>query len=131
MRARSFNLAVLALSAGEYAANRLFLRAVPDGPIRRFLVCYCNDLFAGATLLAWANLLLEHARFRPLTRLHHTVPLLLICGLVWEILAPLWKAGAVFDPWDFLAYQAGGLVYLSARRLLVRDSAGNSISPGK
>ena len=53
---------------------------------------------------------------RGITHARQVVPLLLLAGLVWECLAPLWKAGAVFDPWDFLAYQVGGGLYLLLRR---------------
>ena len=43
----------------------------------------------------------------------------LLCALVWEVLAPLWKPEAVGDPWDLLAYQAGGLVWLAVRRVKI------------
>lgn len=106
-------------AAGFYAVNRFWLRCVTSGPARWFLVCYANDLFAGLFLAAWADLLLRLGRLPPIRSWRQTVPLLLACGLVWEVLAPLWKAGAVFDPWDFLAYQVGALGYLLARRGLV------------
>ncbi len=118
MSARSFDLAVMAGAAAEYAANRFWLRWVLPDPLRYFLICWGNDIFAGAFLLAWLNLLLSLGGLRPLIRLRYTVPLLLVCGLAWEVLAPLWKSAAVFDPWDFLAYQAGGLLYLALRRAL-------------
>lgn len=105
------------LAAGAfYLLNCLCLRERAVGWTGWFLRCYANDLWAGAAILAWSDLLLGRGRLPRLDRWNRTVPLLLVCGFVWEVLAPLWKAGAVFDPWDFLAYQAGGAVWLAARR---------------
>lgn len=114
MRRNRLDLSVLLGAGGFYLLNRLWLaRALPG---RTFLRCYANDLWAGAAILAWTDLLLGWGRLPRLNRLRQTVPLLLACGLVWEVLAPLWKPGAVFDPWDFLAYQLGGLCWLWAAK---------------
>ena len=105
--------AVLAAAALEYAANLLWLRYVTTGPVRQFLVCWCNDLFAGAAILAWASVLLLLAGRPPLRRPLPAFALVLACGLVWELAAPLWKPAAVCDPWDFAAYLAGAAGYLA------------------
>ncbi|MGI5963585.1 MAG: hypothetical protein ACOX7N_07735 [Lawsonibacter sp.] len=63
-------------------------------------------------MAAWADFLFDIAHLPPICSWKQTVPLLLICGLVWEVLAPFWKAGAVFDLWDFVAYQVGGFLWL-------------------
>lgn len=107
-------------AAGFYMVNRFWLRHVTAGFARWFLVCYANDLFAGLFLAAWADALLRLGRLPAIRSWKQTVPLLLACGFVWEVLAPLWKAGAVFDPFDFLAYQVGALGYLLARRCFSR-----------
>ena len=75
-----------------------------------------RDLFAGLAIVAWADFLLGLGRFPPIRSWKQTVPLLLACGLVWEVLAPLWKPGAILDPWDFLAYQIGGGLWLLLSR---------------
>lgn len=103
-------------ACGFYLGNRLWLQGRWGGWARWFLRCYANDLWAGAAILAWSDLLLGWGGLPRLDRWRRTVPFLLVCGLVWEVLAPLWKAGAVFDPWDFLAYQLGGACWLAARR---------------
>lgn len=118
-RALEFEGAVLAAAALEYAANLLWLRHAAEGAVRLFLVCWCNDLFAGAAILAWSNLLLSLGRLPLLDRARRALPFLLGCGLVWELAAPLWKPGAVCDPWDLAAYLGGGLFYLAGRRLFV------------
>ena len=111
--------ALCALSGLFYLVNRFLLSPALAGTAAGwFLSCYANDVFAGLAICAWTDLLLRWGRLAPLRPWRQTVPLLLFCGLVWEVLAPLWKAEAVFDPWDFLAYQAGGLLWLACRRLL-------------
>lgn len=107
-------------AAGFYMVNRFWLRHVTAGFVRWFLVCYANDLFAGLFLAAWADALLRLGRLPAIRSWKQTIPLLLACGFVWEILAPLWKTGAVFDPFDFWAYQVGALGYLLARRCFFR-----------
>lgn len=112
MRQKRFDLAVLLAAGVFYLVNRLWLVSVTDGWLRWFLSCYANDMFAGAAVAAWADLLLRLGKLPPVRSWRQTVPLLLVCGLVWEAAAPLWKPGAVFDPWDFAAYQAGGAIWL-------------------
>ncbi len=92
-----------------YGLNRLWLQKQFSG---WFFTCYANDVCAGLVLTAWLDLVLTLGHRRPVRSWKQTVPFLLLCGVVWEVLAPLWKAGAVLDPWDFFAYQAGGLLYL-------------------
>ena len=121
-RIDGFDLGLCILAGVFYAANRLWLSPRLGGWPGWFLRCYANDIAAGLAITAWLNLLLRWGRLPPVRSWKQTVPLLLACALVWEALAPFWKAGAVFDPWDFLAYQAGGLGYLALRQ--VRD--GNS-----
>lgn len=113
---RQVNTILLLLAGGFYLLNRLVLQPITGGWLHWFLVCYANDLFAGLAMVAWTDLLLDLGRLPPIRSWKQTVPLLLVCGLVWEVLAPLWKVGAVFDPWDFVAYQAGGLLWLLLSR---------------
>ena len=116
MRGKRFDLSVLLAAGGFYLLNRLWLSQTVGGPAGWFLTCYANDLFAGAAIAAWSDLLFRLGRLPPIRSWRQTVPLLLACGLVWEAAAPLWKAGAVFDWWDFAAYQAGGLLWLAGRK---------------
>lgn len=117
MKRNTFDLLVLAGSACFYLLNRLCLIPGTDGLLHWFLCCYANDLCAGAAALAWFDLLLQWGHLPVLHSWVVTVPILLFCGFFWEVLSPLWKSGAVFDPWDFLAYQIGGTVW---RLLLVK-----------
>lgn len=116
---RGLDLA-LCLGAGLfYLLNVHVLRGSVGGAPGWFLACYANDVFAGMAICAWLDLLLSLGRLPPVASWKATVPFLLLCALVWEVLAPQWKPEAVGDPWDLLAYQAGGLVWLAVRRVKI------------
>lgn len=102
-----------------YLLNVCVLRGSVGGAPGWFLACYANDVVAGLAICAWLDLLLSLGRLPPADSWRVTVPFLLLCALVWEVLAPLWKPEAVGDPWDLLAYQAGGLVWLAVRRVKI------------
>lgn len=106
------NIIILVLCGGLYWFNRLWLTGVTSGVLQWFLICYFNDILAGLVLPAVASILLLLAGRPALRRWWPTALLLLGAGLIWECIAPLWKEGAVFDWWDFAAYQLGGLLYL-------------------
>ena len=96
---RGLDLA-LCLGAGLfYLLNVHVLRGSVGGAPGWFLACYANDVVAGLAICAWLDLLLSLGRLPPV--------------------APLWKPEAVGDPWDLLAYQAGGLVWLAVRRVKI------------
>lgn len=116
---RGLDLA-LCLGAGLfYLLNVHVLRGSVGGALGWFLACYANDVVAGLAICAWLDLLLSLGRLPPVASWKVTVPFLLLCALVWEVLTPLWKPEAVGDPWDLLAYQAGGLVWLAVRRVKI------------
>ena len=115
MSPKRLDVAVLLGAGAFYLVNRLWLTNVTGGWLRWFLSCYANDVVAGAALVAWSDLLLRLGGLSPIRSWKQTVPLLLACGLVWEVAAPLWKSGAVCDSWDFVAYQIGGALWLSAK----------------
>ena len=110
-RALHLDVSVCAAAGLFYLINRLWLQHVTSGPVGWFLACYANDIFAGAAMVAWLNLLLGLGGLGRMRAWTKTAFYLLLCGLVWEYAAPLWKPGAIFDPWDFAAYQAGGVAY--------------------
>lgn len=107
-----------------YLLNVCVLRGSVGGAPGWFLACYANDVVAGLAICAWLDLLLSLGRLPPADSWRVTVPFLLLCALVWEVLAPLWKPEAVGDPWDLLAYQAGGLLWLALCRRLPPGARG-------
>lgn len=120
------NLFILVICGGLYWLCRLWLRDVAAGLLQWFLICYFSDILAGLVLPSIAGLVLFAAKRPAIQRWRHIALLLLGAGLVWEWLAPLWKPGAVFDWWDFAAYQLGGLLYfLICNCILRRKNANN------
>ena len=105
------NITIIIICGGLYWINRLWLAKAVGGDLQWFLQCYFGDILAGLFLPAIASILLLLAGRSALQHWFPTVLLLLGAGLVWECLAPLWKPGAVFDWWDFAAYQLGGLLH--------------------
>ncbi len=107
-----WNWLTLAAALLFYLFNRFCLIPGTTGVIHWFLRCYANDLWAGAVMLAWFDLLLHWARLPALNAWKASISLLLGCGLFWEFLSPLWNPQAVCDPWDLLAYELGGILWL-------------------
>ena len=100
---RGLDLA-LCLGAGLfYLLNVHMLRGSVGGALGWFLACYANDIFAGLAICAWLDLLLSLGRLPPVSSWRATVPFLFLCA----------------HPWDLLAYQAGGLVWLTVRRVKI------------
>lgn len=98
------------LSSVLYVCNRFIWAGNVSGVIGWFLRCYFNDILAGIGLISIANILLALAGWKQLPFWASSC-LLLFSGTVWECFAPVIKPTAVFDPWDFVAYQFGGLLY--------------------
>lgn len=113
IRADGLTVALIALL---YGCNRYLWAGAVSGPAGRFLSCYFNDILAGTVLIAIANILLLLLTGLGPLPFWAACCLLLFCGVVWECLAPGLKPSAVFDPWDFLAYQCGGCLYFLLRR---------------
>ena len=105
MPRRQLDVLLGAGAALFYLLNRLYGKSAIGG---LFLSCYANDLAAGLALTAWLDLLFALAGRHAVVSWKQTVPYLFFCGFVWEI---------VCDPWDFLAYQAGGFLYLLLFRI--------------
>jgi len=85
------------------------------GWLQWFLICYFNDILAGVFIVAVVDLYFLMVHLRRLTA-KEMVMLLFFCGVIWEGFAPMLKPTAVFDWWDFIAYQVGGLVYTIAHK---------------
>ena len=87
-----------------------------DGLLWYFSAWYLSDLLAPIAMLSIANFTLSFTG-RSIKKLWHTLLFALACGLVWELgaLVALREGctliGATFDPADFIAYAAGGLLF--------------------
>ena len=105
-----------------YACNKLWFLPAASGPLRLFLAWYFSDLLAGALLLALVELLLALGRVSPIRSVPAAAGYLLACGLFLELAPLLYKPSSVCDPWDLLAYLAGGLLALPLERRLLSHS---------
>lgn len=117
---------ILAVCGGLYWLNRLWLSEITGGGLHWFLTCYFSDILAGLVLPAVVGLILLAAKWPAIRSWWPTALLMLGAGLVWECLAPLWKPGAVFDWWDFAAYQLGGLLYFLISNCILRRKNANN-----
>ena len=75
-----------------------------------------------ALLLALVELLLILGRLSPIRSVPAAAGYLLACGLFLELAPLLYKPSSVCDPWDLLAYLAGGLLALTLERRLLGHS---------
>lgn len=74
-----------------------------------FFIGYYNDILAPLLLLSFSNILLDKYKKKILGAKSFIV--IFICSIVWEILAPIIKKGAVLDVLDFVAYTIGCVIY--------------------
>lgn len=107
-----------------YLINTFALKPLFHSP---FLNNYFNDILGGLLFIAYLNLLFGWFRVREqyLRKYHVIVIILLAAGTGWEYLTPLYKE-STSDPWDLLAYQAGGLIYFIANKIAEKTDPGNS-----
>lgn len=102
-----------AVIAGLYALNRFLLIPLTGS---RLLAWHGADFLAGGLMLCLVNGLLEYSGRPPLRRFLPVTGFLLICGLFWEYVTPLYLARSVSDPRDVLAVWLGGLCMLAILR---------------
>ena len=115
-----------AVIAGLYLLNRLLL--IPLTGLH-LLAWHGADALAGGLMLCLLNGLLHLAHRRPVERLLPTSAFLLICGLFWEVVTPLYLSRSIGDPWDVVAVWLGGLALLALWRGLDRRRSGRERSP--
>ncbi len=107
----------MAVIAALYWLNRLALLPRTGGVLHTLLASYAADVLAGALMLCALNALLALTSRRPWEGLLPTSLFLLLCGLFWEVVTPMYLPSSVSDPWDVAAVLAGGL---SMRAILRR-----------
>lgn len=118
MSSRRSNLALSVSIIVLYFLNRLVSPILPQSLFKQFLTCYFNDMLCGILIVAYSNFILSFYRgnfyFR---KLWHIGLLVLVCGLFWEFVTPVFRQSSIGDPLDIVAYLAGGGVYWLFSRL--------------
>lgn len=107
LKQRSVPMALIALC---YWVNRLVFIPHTTGTLHAFCTGYVGDILAGALIFAVLNLFLTLAGFRPVRRILPATLFLLLCGLFWEFVTPLYRPDSVTDVWDIPAYWLGGVL---------------------
>ena len=115
IKKRPVNLYIFIICFVLYLSNDRIFKNSSSFYLCYFFNCYFNDLLAPLLFFSYSNILLitrnmEWKRF-PVIML-----ICLLCGIVWEYVAPFFKYDAVSDPWDMLCYVLGGCVYWYIRK---------------
>lgn len=118
MNSRRSNLALSVSIIVLYFLNRLVSPILPPSLFKLFLACYFNDMLCGFLIVAYSNFILSFYRGNfYLRKLWHIGLLVLVCGLFWEFVTPVFRQSSIGDPLDIVAYLAGGGVYWLFSRL--------------
>lgn len=116
IRKNGIKLIVFSISLFLYLLNRLYLKNITEGPIHWFLVCYWNDITGAIAFSAFVHSVIFHYAKKEI-HLWGIIVILLICGLFWEIITPLFRKNSVCDFWDIVAYESGGTIYYLSIKL--------------
>ena len=109
-RKNGIQLVIFFVSLSLYLLNRLLLKDITEGLIHWFLVCYWNDITGAIAFSAFLHSIIFHYSKKEIG-LWGIIVILLICGLFWEIITPLFRKNSVGDVWDIVAYESGGIIY--------------------
>ena len=105
-----FKIFIIILSVSLYLLNRLFLKDFSEGLAHWFLVCYWNDITGAIAFSSCVTLIIYHYTRKEI-HIGELILILLMCGLFWELVTPLFRKNSVCDFWDIVAYEVGGIVY--------------------
>lgn len=74
---------------------------------------HLNDTLGGVLIVSFMNMLASLGRVWKLylTRMHYILALTFVCGVYWELIAPLYVPNSTSDIYDLGAYMLGGLIY--------------------
>lgn len=108
--------AILIARFALFEVNNLIVKpmlsAGEGGFLNYLMQCHANDFLGGLAFLAYTNLLLDlvkpESRFKKLITI---MIFILLCGIFWECVAPIFIADSVGDPYDLLAYAIGAASY--------------------
>lgn len=104
------NLIFIIVTIALYIINQVIKTRIPIEPIRWYLSCYFNDTIGGITFIAYCNIVFGLYK-RKMTKLWQIELLLLVAGIFWEYITPLFRASTTTDIWDIVAYMTGGFLY--------------------
>lgn len=110
MMLRVIDAILFSLSFVVCLLNKVFCFSSNSLSIERFFRGYFNDLVGSFGFAALCNFLLVFSK-RTLRRYFDVVLLMLFCGIVWEVITPLFRQDTVGDIRDMVVYLIGGSLY--------------------
>ncbi len=98
-------------------------RSFPDSVVSYLFKCHVIDAIGGCAFMAYTNCLLDlvkpEMRFK---RLASTLVYMSLCGIFWELIAPLFVRESVGDFLDIVAYLFGACLYLLLTKAVLRPA---------
>lgn len=107
-----YEMILLFIALSIYAINKIYLKQLTDHWI---IQCYLNDIMAGICLSTVSQLLMWFWLKRPIKDAENIL-LIYVAGSYWEFIAPRYIVAAVTDPYDLVAYLAGGIIVILVRK---------------
>lgn len=104
------NLMTAVLVTAMFILNLNVFSVYTEGYVHLFVTGYLDDIAAPCVIFASCDILLGTIGHRMLGFPLITMSALCV-GAFWELFSPVLRPGAVFDPLDFAAYFAGGVIY--------------------
>ena len=104
------NIIIAAIAVLLYLLNQCYIKPT-TGHI--FFHGYFNNVLAPLLLLSYVNILLALYDYKGirLTNFYLVSLFMLVVGIYWQYVAPLYKSSIVSDPLDILANLFGGMIY--------------------
>lgn len=111
---RCFNIVIFIIIFMMYVINQKLLKKTQN----IFFQGYFNDLLAPILLLAFSNFLLSF--YEKEWKGKNIYIVIVICGIYWEFITPLYKKDSVCDVLDMIMYIGGASIYSLLRFLIER-----------
>lgn len=104
------NFKIIISTFGLYLLNRLYLKTILS---YKFIHYYFNDLLAGILIIAYCNLILDQSKYKfRFNSVLNTLPFIIVVGLFYEYVTPLYLNYSTSDIMDVLFYAIGAMIYL-------------------
>lgn len=107
---KKYNIVIFVVSITLCLINRKIQGIITLYPLHFFLTCYFNDVVGAIGFVAYCNVLLNIFN-KSIKKALHIELLMLLCGLFWEYITPLFRNDTTSDILDIVAYMCGGIIY--------------------
>lgn len=104
------NLYIILLVSCLYMINQVLKNSIDIFFLGMFFRSYYNDILCGVAFPAYCNCLLKRIG-RTINYFWQIIISMFFCGLVWEIIPPVFLKFGVSDIIDIICYEAGGIIY--------------------